>query len=176
MVKVVLGALLSVPETMVLVAEKVAEARTGKFCSRLGPVCGPPGVFIVTPSWPRSIPSAEFAKMALPRMASSLFGAGRRGADAHARPGVEGDGIARAGGGSADRVARAAAAGCGRRLPPLPRALIPVASVPIKLPSIRLPVAGQRCWVRSERRRRNCPRSRSPPRSSCRRPCCPARR
>jgi hypothetical protein len=54
--KVVFAALLRLPAIIVPDAVLTADARTGSFCKRFGPECGPRGVFGVTPSSPRSMP------------------------------------------------------------------------------------------------------------------------
>jgi hypothetical protein len=55
--KVVFGELFSVPSTVVLPPELLAEVSTGKFWRLLAPVSASPGSFGVTPPGSRSIPS-----------------------------------------------------------------------------------------------------------------------
>ena len=62
----VLGALLSVPPTMVLPC--TADAMIGKFCRLLAPLSASPGSFAVIPSDRRSIPRPPLPKKLLPRM------------------------------------------------------------------------------------------------------------
>ena len=67
----VVGALLRVPETVVLPPATVTAVMTGKFWRLLGPTWGPPGVLGVARSLPRSIPrpvEPEFGLEALPKM------------------------------------------------------------------------------------------------------------
>jgi hypothetical protein len=67
-VKVVLGKLLRVPITRVVAPRPTAES-TGKFCRLLGPVSASPGSLGVTPSGARSMPRPPLSWMELPRMA-----------------------------------------------------------------------------------------------------------
>jgi hypothetical protein len=60
--KALLGVLLSLPVTVVLVEEVLAEERTGKFCRVLGPASASPGSLGVTPLLFSSIPRAPLVR------------------------------------------------------------------------------------------------------------------
>ena len=65
--KALFAVLLSDPRTAVPLPLN-AWVRTGKFCRRLAPVSVSQASLAETPLAPRSMPSAPFEKMALPRM------------------------------------------------------------------------------------------------------------